>query len=645
MKNINEKDKKGEIIDKIEKNEFIRFFKIQNKEDGKFYYLKQIELKEESKFEIEKIINEIKVLSTINSENVFKYIKSFIKNNCFNIVMEYYEELNLRKLINKYKNEKGLIKQKNIFNLIKYICLGIKAIHDKRIIHGNLNPDNIYITKDKKIKIGNFALFKQLYNYNDYIQLNTNIYNYFAPEIIKGENITNKVDIWSLGCILYELCSLDFCFKSDNIICLNNKIINEKNSKINLNIYEHEIQNLIDSMLKKDPKERPNINEVYDIIIKYCENKRNKGYIENEINLVLKITDKDLNNDIYFLDNTNYEDEYGVNHYHDSLKELDEIKVDLFIDNKKYKFQKYYSFNEQKDYNITLKLYDNLKDCSNMFYNCENIKSIDLSKFNTSKTVNMENMFYNCQNLKEINISNLNTKNVINTSNMFFNCINLIELDLNSFDTKNIINISGMFFGCEQLNKLNISNFPTDNVTDMSNLFKNCNKLSNIDLSSFNTNKVKNMSGMFSMCENLELLDLSIFSTENVERMDEMFNFCRKLKKVILNSFNTIKVKSFEKMFYNCTSLINLDLSSFITEKIEKIDKMFHGCENLEILNIINFDMNIIKNFHQVFSGCNNLKVLFINKNSGNLKKEFEKENIKIEIKEIDNYNYKFNSK
>ena len=39
------KKKKGEIIDKIEKNELIRFFKIQNKEDGKFYYLKQIELK------------------------------------------------------------------------------------------------------------------------------------------------------------------------------------------------------------------------------------------------------------------------------------------------------------------------------------------------------------------------------------------------------------------------------------------------------------------------------------------------------------------------------------------------------------------------------------------------------------------------
>ena len=122
--------------------------------------------------------------------------------------MEFYEELNLRELINKYKNENEFIKEKNIYYLIKYICSGIKAIHNNNIIHGNLTPDFIYLAKDKKIKIDNFEVFKKLYNYNEYLFSNNNINNYLAPEIIKGENITNKVDIWSLGCILYELCTL-----------------------------------------------------------------------------------------------------------------------------------------------------------------------------------------------------------------------------------------------------------------------------------------------------------------------------------------------------------------------------------------------------------------------------------------------------
>ena len=634
--NKEQKEKKCEILEKKEINEYFSFFKIQNKEDGNIYYIKKIKLREESEEELEKISEEFKILTTINSEYIFKYVKSFIKNENFNIVMEYYDELSLRKLINKYKIEKGFIKQKNILNLIKYICLGIKAIHEKRIIHGNLTPENIYITKDKKIKIGNFDIFKQLNNYNDYLLVNNNDFsNYVAPEIIKGENISNKVDIWSLGCILYELCELDYCFKHDNILCLNNKIINEKNPKINLKIYETEIQNLIDSMLKKDPKERPNIDEIYNIVLKYCENKKNKKCEESEIKIVLEITEEDLNNNIYFLDNTDYEDENGSKHYHDSLKELDETKVELFIDKKKYKFQKYFNFHVAKEYEIILKFYNYLNDCNNMFYNCKNIKSLDLTKLNTKNTTNMNNMFYKCEKMSNINISNLNTKNVISMKNMFSKCLNLTQINLNSFDTQNVINMSGMFFGCEKLNSINILNFNTNKVNDMSNLFRNCSQLKNIDLSSINTSKVKNMSGMFSMCENIEKLDLSNFDTNNVENMDEMFSFCENLKCVILNSFSAINLKSMEKMFYNCNSLINLDLSNFKTQNVENMNKIFYGCKRMEILNISDFNLSKEKIFNQMFFNCNNLKTIIIDKNNNMLEKALKEEKINPEIIKI----------
>ena len=375
--NHNQKEK-GEILEKIEINDNITYYKIKNNEDGKIYYNKKIKLKDESKEELEKIENEVKNLSTINSEYVINYVKCFVKNNNFNLVMEYCEDINLRQLINKYKNEKEFIKQKNVYYLIKYICLGIKAIHDKRIIHGNITPENIYITKDKKIKLGNFSIFKQLNNYNDYLESNNiNYNNYIAPEIIKEESITNKVDIWSLGCIIYELCSLELCFYSENIVCLNNKIINEKHPKINMKIYESEIQNIIDSCLNKEPKERPTIDQIYEIISKYCENKKNKKCEESEIKITLEISKEDLNNEIYFLDNSDYDDENGIRHFHNSLKELEETKVDLYINNKKYKYKKSNIFQEVKEYEIIIKFNYYLKDCSNMFYNCKNIKKID----------------------------------------------------------------------------------------------------------------------------------------------------------------------------------------------------------------------------------------------------------------------------
>ena len=585
-----QKNKKFDILKKIELNDNITYYQIKNIEDGDDYYIKKIKLNEESNEELNKITNELKILSEINSEYVVKYNKSFIKNNYFNIVMKFYEELSLRQLINKYKNENEFIKQKNIFLLIKYICMGIKAIHDKRIIHGNLNPDNIFLTKEKKIKIGNFGIFKILNCYNDYLQSNNiNDKNYISPEIIKGENLSNKTDIWSFGCIIYELCSLDYCFKAENIPCLNSKIINDRNPKINLKLYEHDIQNLIDSMLKKDPKERPNIDEIYKVIINYCENKKSKKFEENKIKIILEITNEDLEKDIYFLDNSDYFDEKGNKHYHDSLKEFNDIKVELFIDNKKLNYKKYNKFFEAKKYEIILKFNSYIKDCSKMFYNCKNIIKIDLSQFNTKNVINVDEMFYNCENLIDINISKFSTKNIITMKNMFYNCNNLINIDLLSFDTQNVINMNGMFDGCEKLEKINILNFDTHNVIDMNSLFKNCSKLSEIDLSMMDTSKVKNMSRMFYMCKNLEKLDLSKFDTKNVEYMDEMFSFCFKLSNPILNSFSTPNLKSVEEMFNNCSSLINLDLSSFNTDNVENMNKMFYGCKNLEILNLSNF--------------------------------------------------------
>ena len=628
-----QKNKKFDILKKIELNDNITLYQIQNKDDGNIYYIKKIKLKDESDEELNKITNEFKILSDINSEYVVKYTKSTIKNNYFIIVIDFYEELSLRQLINKYKKENEFIKQKNIFLLIKYICMGIKAIHDKRIIHGNLTPDNIFITKEKKTKIGNFAIFKNLNCYNDYLESNNiDNKNYNSPEMIKGENLSNKTDIWSFGCIIYELCSLEYCFYAENISCLNHKIMNEKNPKINLKLYEHDIQNLIDSMLKKDPNERPNIDEIYSVIINYCENKKNKKCEENEIKIILEITNEDIEKEIYFLDNSDYFDEKGNKHYHDSLKEFNDIKVDLFIDNKKLSYKKYNKFYEAKKYEIILKFNSYIKDCSKMFYNCKNIKNIDLSKFNTKNVINADDMFYNCENIININLSKFNTKNMKTMKNMFYNCSNLLNLDLISFDTQNVINMSGMFDGCEKLEKLNLLNFDTGNVTDMNSLFKNCSKLSEIDLSKINTSKVKNMSRMFYMCENLKKLDLSQFDTKNVENMDEMFSFCIKLTNPIITSFCTPSLKSVEGMFNNCSSLINLDLSTFNTDIIENMCKMFYGCKNLEYLNISNFNMNKVKQYYQMFFDCSYLKAIKIKENNTILTKTLKDENINPEI-------------
>ena len=87
-----------------------------------------------------------------------------------------------------------------------------------------------------------------------------------APEIINKKKYNNKVDIWSLGCIIHELCTLNFCFESPSIKELITKIIECKHEKINKNIYGDGLQKLIDSLLNIDYSKRPNIDEIIKIV-------------------------------------------------------------------------------------------------------------------------------------------------------------------------------------------------------------------------------------------------------------------------------------------------------------------------------------------------------------------------------------------
>ena len=93
-----------------------------------------------------------------------------------------------------------------------------------------------------------------------------------SPEVIKGENYNKKVDIWAFGCIIYELFTLNVCFESKSLYGFVNNILNKNHGKINLKIYNSKWQELIDKLLNKDYKKRPDINELYNLLLKLKSN-------------------------------------------------------------------------------------------------------------------------------------------------------------------------------------------------------------------------------------------------------------------------------------------------------------------------------------------------------------------------------------
>ena len=106
--------------------------------------------------------------------------------------------------------------------------------------------------------------------------------------------------------------------------------------------------------------------------------------------------------------------------------------------------------------------------------------------------------FYQYQGTElDYEISTIDTSNVANMSNMFTNCSNLTSLDLSIFDTNKVINMSYMFSACSSLTSLNLSSFNTSSVTNMSSMFRSCSKLTNLNISNFDFTKVISYSNIF----------------------------------------------------------------------------------------------------------------------------------------------------
>ncbi len=182
---------------------------------------------------------------------------------------------------------------------------------------------------------------------------------------------------------------------------------------------------------------------------------------------------------------------------------------------------------------------------------------VGLEYLNTSEATSMAEMFRNCQQLTTLDLSTFDTKNVTDMNYMFYNDKGLKSLNVSSFNTSKVENMSYMFGFCSALQSLDVSGFNTSEVKSMPAMFMSCLNLTQLDMSNFNTSKVTDMLGVFFNCASLTSLDLSSFNTSNVERMASMFYDCSSLKTInVGEGWNTSAVTNSAYMFSDCSALV-----------------------------------------------------------------------------------------
>ena len=250
-----------EILEKLGDGAYSVVYKVRRKEDSQIYALKKVSLSNLSQKEKENSLNEVRILASVKSTFVIAYKEAFIDetDQSLCIVMEYADKGDLYQKITQFKKMGCLIDEVDIWRIFIQMTKGLKALHDLKILHRDLKSANIFLFSDGSAKIGDLNVSKVAYKGLGYTQTGTPYYA--SPEVWRDEPYDMKSDIWSLGCVTFEMLALHPPFRAENMEKLYEKVIKCQYGKISER-YSEDIKEIIKLLLKVKTKERPTCAQI-----------------------------------------------------------------------------------------------------------------------------------------------------------------------------------------------------------------------------------------------------------------------------------------------------------------------------------------------------------------------------------------------
>uniref|UniRef100_A0A3Q1BM33 non-specific serine/threonine protein kinase n=1 Tax=Amphiprion ocellaris TaxID=80972 RepID=A0A3Q1BM33_AMPOC len=252
---------KYEKVKKIGEGSFGKAILVKSKGDGHQYVIKEIGISGMSSKERQESRKEVAVLANMSHPNIVQYQESFEEGGCLYIVMDYCEGGDLFKKIN---SQKGILfSEEQILDWFVQICLALKHVHDRKILHRDIKSQNIFLTKDGTVQLGDFGIARVLNSTVELARTCIGTPYYLSPEICENKPYNNKSDIWALGCVLYEMCTLKHAFEAGNMKNLVLKIIRGSYPPVSVH-YSQELRSLLAQLFKRNPRERPSVSSILD---------------------------------------------------------------------------------------------------------------------------------------------------------------------------------------------------------------------------------------------------------------------------------------------------------------------------------------------------------------------------------------------
>ena len=272
------------VIQQLGEGSFGKAFLCKRESDDSLCVIKQILIEGLDKKEKDDVLNESIILAKLDHLNIIKFFEVFESNkpkHMVNIVTEYADGGDLSEKIKEKKNKNNNFTESEILDYFTQICLAIKHIHEKKIIHRDLKSGNIFLMKNGLVKLGDFGIAKRFQKTMDKAKTFIGTPYYLSPEIINGKPYDSKSDIWSLGVLLYEMMTFKMPFNANSLPMLSVKIMRGQYIPPPT-IYTKDLRELVTKCLTVEPKNRPSIQEILRMPI--IQNRIRSFLTENQYN-------------------------------------------------------------------------------------------------------------------------------------------------------------------------------------------------------------------------------------------------------------------------------------------------------------------------------------------------------------------------
>jgi len=245
-----------------------------SKASGRSYVVKEMKMTAGlSQADRDRSFNEVTIIKSCSHANIIRYKEFFITGGdlitppALSIVMEFAENGDLNQLIKRRRTPKyNYFPEATVRNYFVQITFALQYLHKKSILHRDLKTQNIFMAKNGMLKLGDFGISRTLSHENDFATTGIGTPQYLSPEICRQQKYDYKSDIWSLGCVLYEMCALRPAFPGKDWAVLIGSILKAKYSPLPPQ-YSSGLVDMAKVMLRPEPCRRPTALQIVNASI------------------------------------------------------------------------------------------------------------------------------------------------------------------------------------------------------------------------------------------------------------------------------------------------------------------------------------------------------------------------------------------